>query len=101
MKYGQPLNPSSDCTPSAGTTGRILPSASKPGDDDSLSSATTAATRLSTACTYDTAGAPSEWPTIASRVCRPGVTDRRSGDRSNNRHSGLNDVTSAEPACLF
>src|SRR4051812_6808592 len=56
-KYGATVNPYSDCTPSAGTTGCSGPIASNSGDwaiaveVESLSSATTAATRGSTACT--------------------------------------------------
>src|SRR4051812_16332405 len=47
-KYGATLKPYSDCTPSDGTFGAALPSASNPGSLLSLSSATTASTRLST-----------------------------------------------------
>src|SRR4051812_29422057 len=56
-KYGATLNPYSDCTPSAGTTGSSGPCASNSSPprmlaaDESLSRATTADTRLSTACT--------------------------------------------------
>src|SRR3954454_2821674 len=64
---------------------------------ESLSSATTVSTRGSTPCTYDTAAAPSEWPTIATRVVRPGVTERLSGPASNSFHSGLNELTGVSP----
>ena len=55
----------------------------------SLSSATTASTRESVPWTFDTAAAPSEWPTIATRVVRPGVTVRLSALRSNSCQYGL------------
>src|SRR3954453_357107 len=56
-QYGATLKPYSDCTPSDGTTGFSGPCASKDGDPpmaavvDSLSSATTASIRGSTAWT--------------------------------------------------
>src|SRR4051812_5089485 len=103
-KYGATVKPYSDCTPSPGTTGFSAPCAVNSGelpiavDVDSLSSATTASTRSSTPCTYETARAPSEWPTSASRVVRPGVTDAGSGERSNWSQSGLKPFTWALPA---
>ena len=87
MNHGVTVKPYSDCTASAGTVGLFpLPSSgpSEPGPV-SLSSATTASTRSSMPCTFDTAAAPIEWPMIAIRVVRPGVTVRSSGERSNSR----------------
>src|SRR4051795_9082824 len=89
IQYGCTLKPYSDCTASAGTTGVTFLSWAKLPVAESLSSATTVSTRGSTPCTYDTAAAPSEWPTIATRVVRPGVTERLSGPASNSFHSGL------------
>src|SRR3954453_1844614 len=75
-QYGCTLKPYSDWTPRPGTTGLIggvsAPAAKFP--EVSLSSATTASTRESTPCTYDTAAAPSECPMMATRSVRPGVT---------------------------
>ena len=73
--HGETVKPYSDCSASAGTTGLLpLPSSgpSEPGPA-SLSRATTAATRRSVPCTFETAAAPIEWPMIAIRVVRPGV----------------------------
>src|SRR5437764_1979460 len=74
IQYGSGSNPYSDCTASAGTTGCCRPCGANPleknapGSLVSLSNATSASTRGSTACTYDTAAAPSEWPMMATRV---------------------------------
>jgi hypothetical protein len=92
------LKPYSDWTASAGTAGWI---SDGPGNPlcplESLSSATTVSTRLSTPCTYETAAAPSEWPMIATRRVRPGVAVLRSRERSNCRQSGLNEFTGTSP----
>ena len=86
------MNPYSDWTASAGTTG-LLGAASAPGANEplaeSLSSATTAATLRSVACTLDTAAAPIEWPMIASFMRRPGVAGCGSRRRSNQAANGL------------
>src|SRR3954453_6615537 len=94
IQYGSTLKPYSDWTASAGTTGLALLVAMPllPGPC-SLSSATTVSTRESVPCTCETADAPSEWPMIAIRVVRPGVTERLSGERSHTFHSGLNALT--------
>src|SRR4051812_22818162 len=76
IQYGCTLNPYSDWRPSAGTAGFTLRLCAKLPVAESLSSATTASTRLSTPCTYDTAAAPSEWPAMATREVRPRVTER-------------------------
>src|SRR4051795_4166902 len=95
---GETVKPYSDWTASAGTTGRFgVPAA--PGAKEplasSLSSATTAATRRSVACTLDTAAAPIEWPMMASRMVRPGVAVRLSLRRSNHLANGLCPSTAA------
>ena len=88
------MKPYSDCTASAGTTGLTPCGPGKPpAPAFSLSNATTVSTRRSTPCTYETAEAPSEWPTIATRLVRPGVAVLRSRVRSNSRQSGLNEFT--------
>src|SRR4051794_19112426 len=93
IQYGCTLKPYSDWTPSAGTLGVTFRSWAKLPLADSLSSATTVSTRGSTPCTYETAAAPSEWPMIATRVERPGVTVRGSGLESNSFQYGLNELT--------
>src|SRR3954464_7017030 len=100
IQYGSTLKPYSDWTASAGTTGFALLVAIPllPGPC-SLSSATTVSTRGSVPCTCETAEAPREWPMIAMRVLRPGVTVRVSGERSHSFQSGLNLFTGwSEPA---
>src|SRR3954452_7752432 len=94
IQYGSTLKPYSDWIASAGTTGFALFVAMplSPGPC-SLSSATTVSTRGSVPCTCETADAPSEWPMIAMRVVRPGVTVRLSAERSHRFHSGLNALT--------
>src|SRR3954454_10595958 len=94
IQYGSTLKPYSDWTASAGTTGLALLVAMplSPGPC-SLSSATTVSTRGSVPCTCETAEAPSEWPMIAKRVVRPGVTVRLSAERSQSFQSGLNALT--------
>src|SRR4051812_31687034 len=85
VRYGETVKPYSDCIPSPGTTG-LLPLPSRGPEEPgpvSLSSATTASTRLSVPCTLETAAAPIEWPMIAILVVRPGVTVRVSTERSN------------------
>src|SRR4051812_36596047 len=94
-QYGWTLKPYSDWMPSAGILGLNGGRLAMPGEPwlESLSRATTVSTRLSMACTYETANAPSEWPTIATRVRRPRVTDRLSRLRLNIRQSGLKRFT--------
>src|SRR3954468_12603813 len=94
-QYGWTLKPYSDWIPSAGIFGLNGGRLAMPGDPwlESLSSATTVSTRLSTAWTFDTAKAPSECPTIATRVRRPRVTDRLSRLRLKSRQSGLKRFT--------
>jgi hypothetical protein len=58
-----------------------------------LSSATTVSTRSSVAWSCETAAAPIEWPMIAIRVVRPGVTVSRSGERSKSSAYGLWSLT--------
>src|SRR4051812_15089660 len=85
-REGETVKRDSDCRPSAGTTGLLPVPSSGPEAPGpvSLSSATTAATRLSTPCTFETAAAPIEWPMIAILEVRPLVAVRVSGVRSNN-----------------
>src|SRR5262245_25469874 len=98
IQYGWTLKPYSDCTASAGTAGLISAGPGKPlWPLESLSSATTVSTRLSTPCTYETAAAPSECPMIATRLVRPRVFVRPSRERSNLRQSGLNEFTGTLP----
>src|SRR3954447_10041820 len=87
--HGETVKPYSDCTASAGTVGTLPVPSSAPLDPGpvSLSRATTVATRSSVPCTYDAAAAPTECPTIAIRVVRPGVNGSGSGERSKNRRN--------------
>src|SRR4051794_8824832 len=87
--------------PSDGTTGFAAGADTAPASDpvDSLSSATAVCTRLSIPWTYEIANAPSEWPTIATRVVRPGVSVLLSGERSNSFQYGLKPLTFVSLEC--
>src|SRR4051812_7993785 len=100
-KYGFTEKPYSDWMPSDGTTGLTSSPLSGPEPPFegpvSLSSAIAVCTRGSVPWTFDTAAAPSEWPMIAIRVVRPGVTVFLSFERSHSFQNGLNLLTSTSP----
>src|SRR5690349_7318387 len=99
---GETVKPYSLCTPRAGTTGLLLAcSPAKSPVPTSLSSATTVSTRLSVAWSWETAAAPIEWPMMAIRVVRPGVTVSRSGERSKRPAYGLWSLTSVRSSAWF
>ena len=84
-QYGGPVNPYSDCRASAGTVGTFRHrSARRRARAGELVQRDHRLTRSSKPCTFDTAAAPIEWPMMAIRVVRPGVSVRLSGERSNS-----------------